>query len=305
MDITLHFMFSLVDLCTNSCRLGNTSNCTGNVCTYVALSQLDTQSQEGEGDACPYISRRQKKDQPLVHLADQVVDLVIPAAGLATVDVVQALLGHATQRGRQLKGPQEVGGLLEGWAARVDLVDEVLNADDVVLAQGLLNDSVVGERDPVLVDLAVAALVDQLTDGLEVGEAPGDVGLHIPQHVHGSLVDPHEDTVVDLAEAEQLQDLPGLGMHVVDTADANHEHDLSLRGHMEATLGLGLALQADEVILLGTVLSHIVLRALENLLALPLGGCGLSGSVRGLLGGPLLVALALLENSLGNGSHFS
>ena len=48
---------------------------------------------------------------------------------------------------------------------------EVLNAEDVVLAEVLLNDLVVGEGDALLVDLAVAALVDKLTDGLQVGLA--------------------------------------------------------------------------------------------------------------------------------------
>ena len=56
---------------------------------------------------------------------------------LAALDVVQALLGEAAACGGQLEGPQEVGGLLEGGARCVDLVDQVLDADDVVLAQHL------------------------------------------------------------------------------------------------------------------------------------------------------------------------
>lgn len=56
---------------------------------------------------------------------------------LASLDVVQALLGHATLGGRQLEGPQEIGGLLEVRAHRVDLVDQVLDTDDVVLPQRL------------------------------------------------------------------------------------------------------------------------------------------------------------------------
>ena len=50
-------------------------------------------------------------------------------------------------------------------------MDKILDGEDVVLAEGLLNDSVVGEGDALLVDLAVAALVDKLTDGLQVGLA--------------------------------------------------------------------------------------------------------------------------------------
>lgn len=74
---------------------------------------------------------------PLVHGADQVVDELLAVAVLAALDEVQALLGQAAVGRVELEGPQEVGGLLEGGADGVDLVDQVLNADDVVLAQRL------------------------------------------------------------------------------------------------------------------------------------------------------------------------
>ena len=61
--------------------------------------------------------------------------------------------------------------LLEVGAGSENLVYEILNGEDVVLAEGLLNDGVVGEGDALLVDLAVAALVDKLTDRLQVGLA--------------------------------------------------------------------------------------------------------------------------------------
>lgn len=74
----------------------------------------------------------------------------------------------------------------------------------------LLNHAVVRQRDAVAVDLAIPALVDELLHGLQVGVAPGDVGLHAAQHVDGGLVHLHEHAVVDLAQPEQLQDLAGL-----------------------------------------------------------------------------------------------
>lgn len=64
------------------------------------------------------------------------------------------------------------------------------------------------------------------------------------------LVDLHEHAVVDLAQTEQLQDLAGLGVHSVDTADADDEGQLGLAGHVEAALLLGVALQADGIGLL-------------------------------------------------------
>ena len=61
--------------------------------------------------------------------------------------------------------------LLEIGANGEDLVHEILNGEDVVLAQSPLDDGVVGERDTLLVDLAVSALVDKLAYRLEVGLA--------------------------------------------------------------------------------------------------------------------------------------
>jgi hypothetical protein len=47
-------------------------------------------------------------------------------------------------------------------------VHEVFDRQDVILAESVLNDRVIGQRDTLAVDFAVAALVDQLTDSLQV-----------------------------------------------------------------------------------------------------------------------------------------
>ena len=90
---------------------------------------------------------------------------------------------------RQLEGPEEVRRLavvsttctpitrhrstylLEVGANGEDLVNEILDGEDVVLAEGGLDDLVVGEGDALLVDLAVATLVDKLAHSLQVGLA--------------------------------------------------------------------------------------------------------------------------------------
>ena len=82
-------------------------------------------------------------------------------------------LSPATVGVRELEGPEEVRRLLEVGADGEDLVDEILDGEDVVLAQGLLDDVVVGERDTLLVDLSVTTLVDEFTNGLEVRLAVG------------------------------------------------------------------------------------------------------------------------------------
>ena len=50
-------------------------------------------------------------------------------------------------------------------------MDEIFDREDVVLAKCLLDDLIVRERDTLLVDFAVATLVDELTDRFQVGLA--------------------------------------------------------------------------------------------------------------------------------------
>ena len=50
------------------------------------------------------------------------------------------LLPPAARRRIQLKGPQEVAGILEVLANSHDLVDDVLDADHAVLAKDILDD---------------------------------------------------------------------------------------------------------------------------------------------------------------------
>lgn len=155
----------------------------------------------------------------LVHLADEGVDVLLAVASVTTLNEVLEL-ARAETAGRvgQLERPQEVVRLLEVGTDSVDLVDQILNADDTVLAEVLLDDLVVGEGNALLVDLAVAALVDELADRLEVGVTVSDVRVDDGQHLRSGLVQADENTVVDLEQAEQLQDLARLRRDLVDTA---------------------------------------------------------------------------------------
>lgn len=214
---------------------------------------------------------------------------------------MQSLLGRVSTSGvRQLEGPQEVGGLLEVGADGVDLVDEILHADNAELAEGLLDDRVVGQGDALLVDLAVSALVDELANRLEVGLTVGDVGVDELEHLGGGLGQADEDTVVDLEKTQQLEDLAGLGGNVVDTLDADDEGELGLGGNVERTSGLGLATETDLVTLLGAVLTDVLVGALEDDLALGLAGLAGSGISDTLLSGSLVLGLSLLQEGLGN-----
>jgi hypothetical protein len=151
-------------------------------------------------------------------------------------------------------------------------VDDVLHADNTVLAEVLLNNGVVGKGNALLVDLSVSALVDELTDRLEVGVTPGDKGLDDLEHLNGCLGQADEDTVVDLDKTEELEGLALLGVNLVDTLDADHKGKLGLGGNVERTLLLGNTLEADLLALSIAVLLDVRLGALEDDLTLLLVG---------------------------------
>lgn len=117
----------------------------------------------------------------------------------------------------QLEWPQEVAGLLEVWSDSVDLVDQVFQADNAVLAKVVLDELIVGKGNPLLIDLSVSALIDELSDGLEVGVAVGNVWVDDGQHLLSGLGQLDENTVVDLEKSEKLEDLARLGGNLVDT----------------------------------------------------------------------------------------
>ena len=45
---------------------------------------------------------------------------------------------------------------------------EILDGQDVILAKSILDDGIIGQRDTLTIDFAVATLVDQLADCLQV-----------------------------------------------------------------------------------------------------------------------------------------
>merc|ERR1719239_997093 len=204
----------------------------------------------------------------LNHLLQQLVDLVLTAAKVTTLDEVVDLLPPPTSRGVQLERPQEVGGVLEVRSNREDLVDEVLHADDAELAQGALHQIVGGDRGAVASDLDKSTLVDQLAHRLEVGSSPGDVGFTDPEHVDGGLVQLDEHPIVDLPQPEQLEDLLHLGRHLVDTTDAHDKRQLGVSGNIVVSLLASLTPQPDLIPLLILVFLGKLLSTLEDVSAL-------------------------------------
>lgn len=208
-----------------------------------------------------------KNDQQtaLKHALHKGVDLGAALPGVTALVEVKQLLPETTVGVGQLEGPQEVVRLLEVGADGVDLVDQVLDADDAELSEGALDHGVVRDGDALLVHLSEPALVDQLPDSLQVGVTVRHIGLDQAEHFDGCRVQLHVHRVVDLAKAKELQNLADLGGHADDTTDADHEHDVGLCGNMNVTRRLSLAAETDRVVLLGAVLLHVSLGAVEDL----------------------------------------
>jgi hypothetical protein len=201
----------------------------------------------------------------LVHLADESVDVLLTVTGVTTLDVVLELASAETAGGvGQLEGPEEVVGLLEVGANSVDLVDQILHADNAELTEVLLDDLVVGEGSALLVDLSVTTLVQKLADGLQVGVAVGNVGVDDGQHLLSSLGETNESARVDLEQTQKLEDLAGLGSNLVDTLDTDNEDELGLTLNEEAALLASNAVEADLLALSGAVLLDVRLGTLED-----------------------------------------
>lgn len=153
-----------------------------------------------------------------IHLLDQRINLVLAVAEITALDEMLELAGTETTGGvAQLEGPEKIGGLLEIGADSVDLVDEILHTDKTVLAQVVLDKLVIGQGDSLFVDLAVAALIDEVAHSLDRRETIRNVRLHHFEHFRRCFRQPHKDAIVDLQQAQQLEDLARFWCDFVDT----------------------------------------------------------------------------------------
>merc|ERR1719217_271562 len=101
-----------------------------------------------------------------------------------------------------------------------------------------------------------------LLDGLQIRVAEGNVGRDVLEHVDDRLIHLEEDAVMQLAEAEELQNLARLRGKLVDTNNTRAEDELRLGLNEELALHLRLAAHRNEVLRLLLVLPCVLLRPL-------------------------------------------
>ena len=81
---------------------------------------------------------------------------------------VCSLLSISTTGIAQLEWPQEIVGLLEMLSNSKDLMDKVLHADDAIATKTLLNDGIISEGCPALLNFAKSSFVNQLSYTFQV-----------------------------------------------------------------------------------------------------------------------------------------
>lgn len=184
----------------------------------------------------------------LVHGLNQFVDEFFTVTERTTLDEVLELSWNTPTTGwvGQLEWPQEVVSLLEVWTNSDDFVNQIIDRQNTVLTQVSFNDSVVGQRNSLLVDLTVTSLVQKLSNSRVGWVTVSDVWFNQLQQFNGSLGDLDESTRVDLVQSQKLQNLSWLWSNLVDTLNSDDEDQLVLSFNVEGTSSLSITLSLDD-----------------------------------------------------------
>lgn len=96
----------------------------------------------------------------------------------------------------------------------------------------------------------------------------GNVRGYESQHLRDRSVHLQEDTVVELLQAEQLEDLSRFGSHLIDTDEASYEEELRFWFNKEVSAGTSLSSKTDEVRLTSMIFLQVLDRAVLELTTL-------------------------------------
>ena len=201
------------------------------------------------------------------HLLDQTINVLLSVPVVAPLCEMVGFLFPAAGWVVELERPQEVGDGFEVWSGSHDFVHNIFEADDPLVAQGTFDDGVVGERSTALLHLAVPALVDEVSDCLEVRVAVGNVRLDDSDHVDGCLVELDKYGVVYLEETEELEHLSDLWCNSVDPLDSDKDSNLGLRLDVEIAPLPGIPLQPNGVPFSLSVLANVRFGPLKDSLS--------------------------------------
>lgn len=209
----------------------------------------------------------------LVHLSNESVDMLLAVAEITTLDKMFELPRPKTAiRVTEFEWPEEVGSLLEVGPNSVDLMNEILHADNAIFAKIFFNNGIVSERDTLFIDFTISTLIDKLPDALEIRIAVSNPGLDDLNHLRGSLGNFDKNAIIDLKKTEKLEDFAWLRRDLVDALDTNHKNKLGFGRYIERAFLLGNASESNLFALGVTVLLDVLFGTLENDLSFVLVG---------------------------------
>jgi len=142
---------------------------------------------------------------------------------------VSTFLLEATQRTLELEGPEEGIGLFETLPTRVDLMNEIFNANDTKTTEMLGDHGIVSDGNALTINFRMATLVDQFTHGLKIRITISDIRFNHAHKIQGSLVDLDEGAIENLTQTQKLQNGLEFGMNTIDTTNANDKHNFGFR----------------------------------------------------------------------------
>ena len=132
---------------------------------------------------------------------NEFVNLVFSISPGTTVVIGMSLFSKPFLWGAKFEGPEEVVSYLEVGSQSSNFMNKILNTCDSILAEGSLNDSVIGKRNSALVGLNIPSLVDEFFDCLLRGVSVGNVRLNSSNLINGGLVQSDENSIVKLSQS--------------------------------------------------------------------------------------------------------
>lgn len=156
-------------------------------------------------------------------------------------------------------------------------MNKILNAIDSVLSKLSCNDAIISKWKSASVDLTVSSLVNKLGDGSSGWEAVRDEWLNHFDHIPGGFVKLDENTIVQLSQSKEVQDLLWLWCKLIDTSDSDNESNFWLTFNIEGPGCFGLPLGLDQgligILVFFVVLFSIGVRCLPSVFS-SFFGCG-------------------------------
>jgi len=135
----------------------------------------------------------------LVHLSDELVDILLSVAKVTTLHVMLELPCSPSACGvREFEWPQEVGGLFEVGSSSGNFMDKIFDAKNIELSEGFFNNGIVCKGNALLIDFTKSTFVYQFTNRLQVGFTICDVGLNETEHLLSCPRSLDENAVIDL-----------------------------------------------------------------------------------------------------------